>query len=363
MPFSTPALRPLTQKPPANFKHIGLFGALNSAMNVVSADLDVKNPEAVKKAKRKQLNNDYDAGIQNGQIILLGKEEGKEEMSTGPFFLKQVDENFDIAQYWRQPTESTDYYTPLATILNREQSIPNSQTNTVYSAKTFNLALADLESKIRAKKLEHDAFDDLFFAELYLAGMSLAALIMNNQSVWTVQGKIIAHPMPKEMDLLTRTIALTNAILDNPRHGDLANQALALHRDIAQHIDDYKKDPLVGQSKKLAFWINALEVTAVTCVILSCITFVSALVCFAITASPVAIIILMGLELSVIIGGVCGYYLDDRYWKTLDSIDSMGDCMLRTRERQAVISRFFDTTNELIDKDLPTTVATPAVVP
>ena len=360
MPFSTPALRPLTKNPPINFRHIGLFKTLNSAMNVVSADLDVKNPEAFKKAKRKQQDNDFDASIQNGQILLLGKE----KMSTGPLFLKQVDEHFEIAQYWLQPKYSINYYTPLVTILNQALSIPNGQTNVVYNAETFRRALAGLELKIRAKKQEHEAFDDLFFAELYLAGLSLAALIMNNRSVWTVKGKIIDHPMPKEMDLLTRTIALTNAILDNPRHGALANQALALNRDIAQHIEDYKNDPLVDQSKKIAFWINVLEVTVVTCVILSCITFVSALVCFAISASPVAIIILtgltIGLAISDIIGGVCGYYLDDRYVKKLDSME---DCMLRTRERQAVISRFFDTTNELIDKDLPTSQATPAVVP
>ena len=349
-----PALRHLTKKPPENFHHKALFLALNSAMNLVPADLNVNNPEALARAKRRQKLYDFSIATQSMGFqvsAMTGLQQPAEEVAVN-LLLPQVNEDFDIAQYWKRPMGSHEYYTPQAMILNQKLTITNVKgiAVTVSAATQFIPALTALDNKIREKKMENEFFNDLFFAELYLASMSLAALIMSNRSVWTGTGSNIAYPMPQEMSLLTRTITLTNAILDNPSNPALTAQILELQVDIKQHLDDYENDPIVRKSQKAEFWMNLLEITMWTALIIACIAFIGGAVCLAM-GCPAGVIplacVAMGFATGDIIVGVASLCIDSQ------KIDDMKDCAQRTRERQVAILRFFDATEKLVNKELP----------
>lgn len=352
-----PALRPLTKQPPANFHHKPLFLALNSALNVVPADFDVNNPTDHTLAEMRQLRNDASVATQSAETKWFAQALGQRQRAeTGPIKLQQVNEDFDIAQYWSRPADSIQYYTPQKTILNQVLTVPTGigTEGSIVNPEQFLLAIGVLNDKIRAKKVEKEAFNDLFFAELYLASMSLAALIMNNRSVWDIKRNQVPHPMPKEMDLLTRMVALTNAILDDPHNLALAAQASALQCDLAQHLKDYYvNDPLARQTSKVAFYRNILRVAMWTSLILSCMTLVAGAVCLA-TACPPSGIILVAAAICFIGGmasGACGLYFDIS--KSGEKFAAMKDSVQRSRERQVAIGMFFYATNELIDKDLP----------
>ncbi len=322
--------RLLTKTPPLSFRHRDLFWALNSAINnKVPADLKESDTDGMAMYADHVRSDEGDLASQrrNGHPKLQAEQYG---------------EDFNLYQTWTAPTATG--------VTNLANSITLNDNDVVDPNTSFIPRLSTLRATIQEKKQTNPLFNDLFYAELYFAAMSLASLVKDNT---TSSPQILSgaeHPMPKEMELLTDILGLTNRVLENPLQEQLMVDAFHLQLRIEQYINDSENNPLELKIRNIEFWLSVCSGVTWTVSSLGVVTALGVVAALAMSSSPVIVLSLLGAAIGFVIVAPLSLWMSFRVEDKIGkNLRDMKDFQYKTMERAGVILKFLQDVEDLID--------------